>query len=63
MTTILLQLSDASSGRECDRIVEQNIKSLSSRERILLNRAVNSAKRRIKTVSNEKRKSWQNQLN
>jgi hypothetical protein len=63
MTTILLQLSDATTGRECDRIVEQNIKSLSSCERIFLNRAVNNAKRRIKIVNNEKRKSWQNQLN
>jgi hypothetical protein len=63
MTTILLQLSDATTGRECDRIVEQNIKSLSSRERIFLSRAVNNAKRRIKTVSNEKRKSYKLQLN
>jgi len=63
MTTILLQLSDTTTGRECDIIVDQNIKSLSSRERIFLNRAVNNAKRRIKTVNNEKRKSYKLQLN
>jgi hypothetical protein len=63
MTTILLQLSDATTCREIDKLVEQNIKSLSSRERIFLNREVNDAKRRIKIVNNEKRKSYKLQLN
>jgi len=63
MITILLQLSDATTGREVDKLVEQNIKSLSSRERIFLNRVVNNAKRRIKIVNNEKRKSYKLQLN
>ena len=63
MTTILLQLSDATTGREVDKLVEQNIKSLSSRERIILNRAVNDAKRRIKIINNEKNKSYKLQLN
>jgi hypothetical protein len=63
MTTILLQLSDATTGREVDKLVEQNIKSLSSRERIFLSREANNAKRRIKIVNNEKRKSYKLQLN
>jgi hypothetical protein len=63
MTTILLQLSDAKTGREVDKLVEQNIKSLSARERIFLNRAVNNAKRRIKIINNEKHKSYKLQLN
>jgi len=63
MTTILLGLSEAPTGRQVDHIVEFNIERLSESERIFINDLVNDCKVRIKRVNNEKRKSWQTQLN
>jgi hypothetical protein len=63
MTTILINLSEATTGRQIDHIVESNISRLSESERIFINDLVNDCKLRIKRVNNEKRKSWQTQLN
>jgi len=63
MTPILINLSEASTGRQIDHIVEFNIERLSESNRIFLCQMANSAKKRIKRVNNEKRKSYKLLLN
>ena len=63
MTTILINLSEATTGRQIDHIVEFNIERLSESNRNFLCQMANSAKKRIKRVNNEKKLSWQTQLN
>ena len=63
MTTILLSLSEAKSGRQIDHIVESNIERLSESNRNFLCQMANSAKKRIKRVNNEKRLSYKLLLN
>jgi hypothetical protein len=63
MTTILIDLSEASTGRQIDHIVESNIERLNEPNRNFLCQMANSAKVRIKRVNNEKKLSWQSQLN
>jgi len=63
MTTILINLSEATTGRQIDHIVESNISRLSESNRNFLCQMANSAKKRIKRVNNEKKLSWQTQLN
>ena len=54
MTPILINLSEASTGRQIDHIVEFNIERLSESNRNFLCQMANSAKKRIKRVNNEK---------
>jgi hypothetical protein len=63
MTTLLINLSEAVTGRECDKIVESNIERLNESNRNFLCQMANSAKKRIKRINNEKKLSWQSQLN
>lgn len=56
MTTILIKLSEATTGRQCDKIVESNIERLSESDRNFICQMSNSAKKRIKRVNDEKRK-------
>ena len=63
MTPILIDISEAVTGRECDKIVESNIERLSESNRNFLCQMANSAKKRIKRVNNEKRLSYKLLLN
>jgi hypothetical protein len=63
MTPILINLSEASTGRQIDHIVGSNISRLIESNRTFLCQMANSAKKRIKRVNNEKRKSYKLLLN
>jgi hypothetical protein len=62
MTNLLINISEATTGRQIDKLIESNIERLSESNRNFLCQIANSAKKRIKRVNNEKRKSYKNQL-
>ena len=63
MTNLLIELMDATSSREIDRIIEQNIDRIESTQRTYLCRAANKAKLRIARINSMKKQSYKTQLN
>ena len=62
MTNLLIELIDATSSREVDRIIEQNIDRIEANQRTYLCRAANKAKLRITRINAMKKQSWKAQL-
>lgn len=56
MTNLIIQFMEATTTREVDRIVEQNIEAMNPFNREFICKFANNAKRRIKTLQREKMK-------
>jgi len=60
---LITQLIDATTLREVDRIVENNIFLIPGNQRAKLSQYANNAKRRIYRIEREKKESYKNILN
>ena len=63
MMNLITQLIDATTLREVDRIVENNIFLIPGNQRSKLSQYANNAKRRIYRIEREKKESYKNILN
>jgi hypothetical protein len=63
MLTILTELMEATTQKECDKIVDKYMDIVSDTQRYELCRWANNAKRRINRIDREKKKSFETLLN
>lgn len=63
MINLIIKLTDATSCREVDMIVEQNISEINPFNRTFFCRFANNAKRRIVRINREKKESFKDILN
>lgn len=61
--TLLTDLCNATTQRECDLIIEKNIHNVDAKNRTFFCLAANRAKRRINRLNREKKKSWSDLIN
>jgi hypothetical protein len=63
MINLIIQLSEITTCREVDKIVESNIENLNETNRNFLCHMANSAKKRITRINREKKESYKDILN
>jgi hypothetical protein len=63
MINLIIQLSEVTTCREADKIIELNIEKLSESNRNFFCRMANSAKKRITRINREKKESYKDILN